>query len=548
MRLPGTLAATHSMEGPMPGAARVEERKAPVGLTHALLVLGLVAAVVLTHPSRDLAAGSAKLFLPTVAKPRQAGIACGSWWRGEYSNPQSDHSLTSLRATGASWVSLLVTGFQDTFRSTAIYSNESTPSDEDLAHAIATAHRLGLKVMLKPHVDLSNDPAHWRGDIGFEREADWAAWFDSYRQFLYHYAELAQANGVEQFCVGCELSGTSVRETDWRETIAGVRARFTGPVVYASNHSGEEVSIRWWDAVDYIGVDAYYSLTEKDNPTVVELKAAWTPHLNRLASLATTWHKPILLTEIGYRSIDGTNRYPADWWTTGTLDPQEQADCYEAALQSLWHQPWFAGMFWWTWTTDPSVGGPCNTDFTPYDKPAEDLLRTWYGASPRSAPTPGAVPDYSVTLDIYSDELELGWQDWSWGVALDLAATDAVHTGAHSISATLGPWSALSFWHAPFPTDRYGYLTFWIRGSSDGELHLWALFFDEQGAELRRRRVDDCRYIEGGTIEPERWKQVVIPLVDLDAARRTVTRVAIQDRSGQPASKLWLDEIQLVGQ
>ncbi|KPL21931.1 MAG: hypothetical protein AMJ93_08405 [Anaerolineae bacterium SM23_84] len=324
--------------------------------------------------------------------------------------------------------------------------------------------------MLKPHVDLSQDPAHWRGDIAFEREGDWAAWFDPYREFLYGYADLAQANGVEQFCVGCELIGTSPREAEWRETVAGVRARFAGPLVYASNHSGEEVSIRWWDAVDYIGVDAYYPLTQKNSPSLAELEAAWTPHANRLAHLAATWHKPILLAEIGYRSLDGANCHPWDGQITGLLDLQEQAECYEAAMQSVWNQPWCAGIFWWVWTADPFAGA-CDTDYAPHDKPAEELLRAWYGAGPRPTPTPTPTPvtDYSVTMDIYGDELELGRADWSWRVVSDLAATDAVHTGEQSILARLGPWGGLSFWHAAFSTDRYRYLVFWILGSSPGE-------------------------------------------------------------------------------
>lgn len=91
---------------------------------------------------------------------------------------------------------------------------------------ISKAHSLGLKVMLKPHVDLNNDPGpnHWWGNIGEGfTEDDWAAWFASYRDFITHYATLAQDNGVEQFCAGTELVGTSGRETDWRQVITNVR-------------------------------------------------------------------------------------------------------------------------------------------------------------------------------------------------------------------------------------------------------------------------------------------------------------------------------------
>jgi hypothetical protein len=63
--------------------------------------------------------------------------------------------------------------------------------------------------MLKPHVDLINDPPHWRGDIGLNfTEAMWQQWFDSYNTMLVHYAELAQQVKVEQFSLGCELITT----------------------------------------------------------------------------------------------------------------------------------------------------------------------------------------------------------------------------------------------------------------------------------------------------------------------------------------------------
>ena len=172
---------------------------------------------------------------------RQNGITYVSWWNGQYSSPGADRSLRNLAETGAAWVSLLVTGYQDDVGSTDIaITREKTPTDEDLIHAIEEAHALGLQVMLKPHVDLFADPDHWRGQIGreFASEADWEAWFSSYRDFIFHYAELAEAHGVDQFCAGTELVGTTHREEDWRRVLEGVRARFSGPVTYASNHSG----------------------------------------------------------------------------------------------------------------------------------------------------------------------------------------------------------------------------------------------------------------------------------------------------------------------
>jgi hypothetical protein len=148
--------------------------------------------------------------------------------------------------------------------------------------------------------------------------------------------------------------------------------------VYASNHGGEEARITWWDALDFIGVDAYYPLTAKDDPTLTELKAAWKRPLAILEGLHERYKKPIILTEIGYRSVDGANRRPWEWGTPAGVDLGEQADCYQAALESLWEQPWLAGTYWWNWGTDPEQGGPDDIDYTPHDKPAEWVLKGFY--------------------------------------------------------------------------------------------------------------------------------------------------------------------------
>lgn len=478
----------------------------------------------------------------------QKGIAYCDWWPVRYSEPDTDLSLEQLAATGANWISLKVTGYQDTITSTTIFTTTYT-SDADLIHAIARARDLGLRVMLKPHLNLlEQSPTNPHTEIGkaFTTEAEWAAWFASYREFIEHYADLAESYGVDQFSVGVELAGTTHRADDWRAVIAGVRARYSGSITYVALHGGEVTSITWWDAVDYIGVDAFYRLSDKNDPTLDELKAAWIPHVATLANLASTWGKLILVAEIGYRSLDGANREPWDWWSEGTVDLQEQVDLYQAAFESIYGQPWLAGIFWWYWSTDPFEGGPCDDGFTPDDKPAEDVLRAWYGVPPRPRPTP-VEPDYSLTMGIYTDGLGSGWEDWSWDATRNLAATDQVYSGTQAISVTLGAWETLSFWHPAFDSDPFYWLEFYIRGASSGEQHLWASFFDEDGTRLRQRPVDDCRYIEGGTIESGTWKLVRIPLSDLNAGGRSLAQIAIQNRNDEASTAFWVDEIRLVG-
>jgi len=475
---------------------------------------------------------------------KQEGIAYASWWPGEYLHPDADLALTHVADTGANWISLLVTQYQDNVSSTTICSTTGTPTDADLIHVIAQAHSLGLKVMLKPHVDLANDPTHWRGQIGQGfTDSEWNAWFSSYQDFINHYAQLAQTYGADQFCVGTELSASESRTTNWRAVITGVRGYYSGPLTYAANH-GDETGLTWWDAIDIIGVDAYYPLTSKSDPTVAELKAAWQPYVATLAALASDRGKSIIFTEIGYRSQDGTNQHPWDWQIGGTVDLEEQADTYQAAFESVFAQPWFAGMYWWAWETDPFQGGPCDDGYTPCDKPAEDVLRSWYGAPPRVS-EPAPRPDYSRTLDVYADGLYSGWEDWSWDAIVNLASSNPVYSGTQAISITAQAWGTLSLHRSNFDSTPYYWLEFYVLKSS-AEQQLRAFANDENDTELRYRPVDDCRYTDGEPVGPGVWMRVRIPLRDLNAGGRQLQRVSIKNYNDQPSS-FGLDEMRLVG-
>lgn len=327
------------------------------------------------------------LLVPTTASPAQAadkqdGISFTGWWYDLFDGQAPEESMANLADTGAGWVSIVPTWYQETASTTLIGPTDNSVTDDGVIHMIQTAHDLGLSVMLKPHVDLWGDPFGWRAEIGTHwkgRPGKWDRWFRSYRHFIFHFAELAEAEGVEQFSVGCELIGTTGRASRWRGVVAGVRERFSGTLTYASNWGGEEVGLTWWDAVDLIGVDAYYPLTDENDPSVQELEDAWATTVETLADLSAAWDDmPIIFTEVGYRSVDGTNQHPWDWVEDYPLDLQEQADCYEALFRAFWDESWFGGLYIWDWSPDPTVGGPTDKDFTPFGKPAEDVLRTWF--------------------------------------------------------------------------------------------------------------------------------------------------------------------------
>jgi hypothetical protein len=100
-----------------------------------------------------------------------------------------------------------------------------------------------------------------------------------------------------------------------------------------------------------------------------------------LRKLANGFDKPVIFTEIGYRSIRGAATQPWNYEAEGPADSEEQAASYQAFFDA-WalHASWMQGAFFWNWpaeTTDPA-----GTDYSPRGKPAELVLAQNFGVTP----------------------------------------------------------------------------------------------------------------------------------------------------------------------
>ena len=301
----------------------------------------------------------------------QQGINFAGWSRGAFSTAAATTSLQDLASTGATWVSVVVEQYQRTNASTTIFPTARTVSDAGIARIVEQAHALHLNVVLKPQIDVLDGA--FRGTIGETfSPLQWTAWFSSYRRFISHYAALAQRLGVQQFVVGTELTEASEHAPEWKSLVSLVRSKFTGSLTYAANYGNEVEDITWWNTVNYIGVDAYYPL----DPS--EPNFGWSPYVEQLAALAKQWGKPVLLTEIGYRSVAGAASQPWNFTLSGPVDTQTQSSAYAAAFRAFAAKRWFAGMYWWAWSPQIS-NGPTDTGYSPQNKPAEKQLLAWYG-------------------------------------------------------------------------------------------------------------------------------------------------------------------------
>nr|WP_299387478.1 glycoside hydrolase [Allomuricauda sp.] len=238
----------------------------------------------------------------------------------------------------------------------------------------------GIKIMLKPQIWI------WRGaftgDMVMQSEADWKTLESTYSDFALTYAQLAEETGAEVYCIGTELEEfVKNRPQFWLDLIAKIKNIYSGKLTYAANWD-EYKRVPFWDQLDFIGVDAYFPLSEKRKPSLEDLRLGWQPWKERLEELAMTHDRPILFTEFGYRSMDFTAKKP---WLVDrnqmSVNLEAQADATEAVFQEFWSEDWFAGGFVWKWFIHhQESGGADDNRFTPQNKPAEQVLQKYFGS------------------------------------------------------------------------------------------------------------------------------------------------------------------------
>ena len=308
----------------------------------------------------------------------------------------TEYDMLPLVRNGVEWISQTTFGWQTKYDSPEIRLNARSTggeSDAGIAAASHLARKFGIRTVLKPHIWLPrNDSGKWRRDIAMDSEEEWEEWFDHYRQFMLHYARLAEEHGIEVLCVGTELHRTAVeREHDWRRLIADIRVIYGGKLIYAANWYEEFEEVAFWDDLDYIGIQAYFPLVEEIGksdsdqvPSVEELQNGWEIHLKAIQRIHARFQKPVIITEIGYRSTVDAALEPWKWegtdsGATSGKRVKTQANCYEAFFRSFWDEDFFAGVYLRKWFPDyRDSGGLEHRGFTPQNKPAELIMRQWY--------------------------------------------------------------------------------------------------------------------------------------------------------------------------
>jgi hypothetical protein len=341
-----------------------------------------------------------------------ASAATTNWQKGANVDPSYTtefysgafrESLAQLKANNANYVSLVIPLFQSSVTSSELAPGRNTPPDDAIIHAIGVAHSLGLKVNLKPHPEPTT--GEWRANID---PADRQEWFASYGSYLKRYASIAQTHGVEQFTIGTELIKLTAHDhhpentPGWNKLIADVRSSYSGTLTYAANWgtgwADEKNRIAFWDKLDVVGIDAYYPLgNDYNNSSVEYFKSQWQSWYNNdILPFAQKVGKPIIFTEIGYRSTNGAHTKPGESTHNDGVNLTLQANAYEALFQFWQDKSILHGVHIWDWQGDAQAGGNVSS-YTPQNKPAQSVMAKWFGQGVSNPDTTSFTGSASVS-------------------------------------------------------------------------------------------------------------------------------------------------------
>jgi hypothetical protein len=290
-------------------------------------------------------------------------------------------ALASVKTVNAGWVAITPFGFTQKGSNRIQYSLDWQwwgERKDGAAECIKMAKQHNLKVMVKPQLWIQH--GSYTGDFSLNSKKDWKKWESDYENFILDFAKISDSLDVEILCIGTELrTFVKQREQFWAALIPKIKKVYSGKLTYAGNWDAYD-DFPFWKELDYIGIDAYFPLSDSETPEVEELLQGWEKHYQAIKFLQKQEGKPVLFTEYGYRSTDYTCKEPWDSGKGGKVNLKAQSNATEAIYQRFWNEDWFVGGFLWKWHSQFEVaGGKSNNRFTPQNKPVEDVIRKWYG-------------------------------------------------------------------------------------------------------------------------------------------------------------------------
>ncbi len=266
-------------------------------------------------------------------------------WGAAWASPLMYRTMLDLKKLGTNWISYHPYSW---IQNNGRINYRRSTRQPTVVNPLRFAKKLGLKVMLKPHIGHWGSKFDWRGSIKFKQERSWRRFFQHYLDWIVIQARMAQAGGAQIFSVGVEYRQTLHRDKDWRRIIAAVRKVYKGKITYSANWDSFP-KVKFWDALDYIGIQAYFPISKKKDPSTKELRRGWSKWLSQICKFSAKFNKPVIFTELGYNWASHAAARPWDHSQGGAKAGKIKLRCMKVALEEVPKASCVKGVFLWKW-------------------------------------------------------------------------------------------------------------------------------------------------------------------------------------------------------
>jgi hypothetical protein len=235
----------------------------------------------------------------------------------------------------------------------------------------------GLKVLLKPQIWIGR--GDYTGHINLKSEEAWQTLENSYTDYIMRFVHIAAQQNIGMFCIGTELdSFVKERPAYWLQLIKNIRKVYAGKLTYAANWDNYK-HVTFWNVLDYVGVDAYFPLSDEKTPNASTITKNWQKWKDEMKGVSEKFDKKILFSEYGYISADYAGKEP--WKNAGEdreVNEEAQHILFEQLYQNIWQEDWMAGGFIWKHHAEDSRWRSYEKRFTPQNKKAQQTIAKAY--------------------------------------------------------------------------------------------------------------------------------------------------------------------------
>ena len=272
--------------------------------------------------------------------------------------------------------------------------------ETEYAAIVSAAKSHGLKTFHLEQSNITPGPPLRPGEIDSleilmdTSSAWWEEWFNQLQTYILGRADWAEQYNVEMFVVyqNADFSFRPERYPQygdrWRVLIDSVRAIYSGKIAL---HIGSPEKLDFADALDalfiqldgngYVCGETASLINDIRNPTIEEIRTITESILDDHESYISG-QVPVYYYFQAASADAQPFFFPAP--PMSELDYREQVIYYEAIIQAFDDETWVNGMATWFWEWFDALDHPglifdAFTGVSPRNKPAEDVIKLWFG-------------------------------------------------------------------------------------------------------------------------------------------------------------------------